>query len=905
MKKSAKRTSIIIIITAVILFLAITALLFYTKIISVKELGNEFLNVFWTNLKVKVVSRIISFLVVFAMFFISTIIASILTRDKTGPMVGLLKKMSFKIIISLIVSVFASAYVSETIYDTYLLFANSTNFGTVDPLFGEDIGYYIFTRPFLASLINSLISVWLVVTLYCLAIYVIVFAVNEYYDLRNLFEDRPSIVHNLVNIVIFFLLKAMTYKFTSQEILYSDIGGVSGAGYTDIYVWYNFYKVAPFFLLALVALSLVFFFRSKYKKLFITILVYPAAIIAVSLTAFIVQSFIVNPNESVKERPYLEYNLQFTKNAFNINNVIETEFPVDNNLTEDDIIENANILDNIRITDFASTITAYNSLQGIRDFYKFSDVDVSKYNINGVPTLVMLSPRELSSEYLDKELSNYTNRTFRYTHGFGAVMSPQNKVTSEGQPEFIISNIPPESANGVVKIKQPRVYYGENMSDYAIVNSSIKEIDYLEGNSDKEFSYDGKGGIRLGFLNKLIYSVKNLDFHMLISNYITPDSKILVNRNVKERVKEAIPFLKFDDPNFVIDDNGYMKWIIDGYTTSKYYPYSQTYDDVNYIRNSVKVIVDAYDGTIDAYITDKNDPIINSYAKAYPGVFKTEALPKEISEHIIYPEYLFKLQATVYGRYHVNNATSFYNNSDSWVFSKEKYGSEIRDIEPYYNILKIDEFPNTDHNFVIMIPYTLRNKENMTSWLAASCDYNNYGQMVVYKFPKGKNVYGTQQIESRIDNDPAISKEMTLWGQGGSTVIRGNTLVVPIKTSLLYIEPIYITSQAGAGLPELKRVIVSYGDRVVMEPTLKQALEVIFKNAPPSIETEALPPLENNEQSDEQIVGDIDLNEVIERVIESYNNANSSNQQGDWKGFGDNMNELDKAIKDLEKYKTE
>lgn len=903
MKKSSKK-ALIISLSAIVFIIILAAVLgLYTKIISVKELGDAFLNVFKVNFTVKVLSRTISFLIVFAMFFISTIVVASLTKDKTGPLVNLLKKMSFKIIISLVVSVFASAYISETIYDTFLLFTNSTQFGMVDPLFGEDIGYYIFIRPFLAALINSLISVWLVVVGYCMLMYIVVFAVNEYYDLRNLIEDRPAIVHNLVNVVIFFILKALTYKFTSQEILYSDIGGANGAGYTDIYVWYNFYKVAPYLLMALVALSLVFFFRSQYKRLFMTVLVYPVAIIAVSVTAFAVQAFVVNPNESVKERPYLEYNLSFTKKAFKLDNVIEKQFAVDNNLTEEDITENKSVLDSIRITDFASTVTAYNSIQGIRDFYKFNDVDISKYNINGTPTLVMLSPREISGERLDKNTSNYTNRTFRYTHGFGAVMSPQNKVTAEGQPEFLIKDIPPESEKGVVKIKQPRVYYGETMTDYAIVNSAIKEIDYLEGNTDKEFSYDGKGGIKLSFLNRLIYSFKNLDFHMLISNYITPESKILVNRNVKKRVEEALPFLKFDNPNFVIDDNGYLKWIIDGYTTSKYYPYSQTYDGINYIRNSVKVIVDAYDGTVEAYITDKTDPIIQSYAKAYPGVFKTDALPDSISDHIVYPEYLFKLQATVYGKYHVSNATSFYNNSDSWVFSKEKYGSEIRDIKPYYNLLKINEFTNTDHNFVIMIPYTLREKENMTSYLAASCDYSNYGQMVVYKFPKGKNVYGTQQIESRIDNDPAISKEMTLWGQGGSTVIRGNMLVVPIKTSLLYIEPIYITSQSAAGLPELKRVIVSYGDRVVMEPTLSQAIDVIFKNAPPSIETGNLPPLNSESESNEQIVDDEVLNEIIERIIESYNNAGDSNKQGDWRGFGDNMTELDKAIKDLEKYK--
>ncbi|MBE7054433.1 MAG: UPF0182 family protein [Ruminococcaceae bacterium] len=903
------KTLKIVLISVISLFVLLAGFItFYTKIISVKELGDAYLNIFYTNLKVKIISHIISFVLIFSFFYISTRIIEKFEKDRTGIVIDFMDKKGIKIIVSIVLAIFASSYVSETIYDTFLLFANRTDFNMQDPIFGKDIGYYIFTRPFLAALVNSILSVWFVVLIYTLAIYIMIYAINDYYDISNLLEDKKAIIHNLINIVIYFLLKAFTYQFKSEEILYSSFNGFSGAGYTDIFVWFNFYKFAPFFLLALVVIALIFFFKSKYKALIITVLVYPVVMIAVTITSFAVQGLIVKPNESIKEKPYLEHNINFTKSAYNIDDVIEIEFPATNNLTKETIDKNADILSNVRITDFSSTLTAYNSLQGIRDFYRFNDLNVSKYNIDGTPTLVMLAPREVNLEHLDANSKNYTNSTYRYTHGFGAVMSPQNRVTKEGQPDFLISNIPPKSNEGVVDIKQPRIYYGSNMDGYVVVNSSIKEIDYIDGDVNKEFSYDGKGGIKLNFLNKLAFSLRYLDYHMLISDYLTPDSRIILNRNVKARAEQALPFLKFDEPNFVVDDNGYLKWIIDGYTTSSYYPYSQTYDGINYIRNSVKVVIDAYDGTIDAYIIDKNDPIIKSYAKMYPGVFKEGELPKSLTDHIVYPEYLFKLQATVYAKYHVNNATTLYNNSDFWVFSKEKYGTELRDIEPYYNMLKIDEFTHTDNNFVIMIPYTLKNKENMTSWLAASCDDENYGQMVVYKFPKGKNVYGTQQIESKIDNDPQISKEMTLWGQGGSTVIRGNTLVVPIESSLLYIEPVYITSQNGAGLPELKRVIVSYGDKVVMEDTLSLALEKMFRNSKPSGEENSETNPDDNVSPENQNPPDVSISDeelmvIIDNILASYDDADNAKKEGNWETFGQSMDMLDDAIEELEIYR--
>lgn len=898
-KKTGRRAMIALLVVLIGAFF-VFAFRMYVKYVSLSEIGAQYVGVFFTNLTVKLTAHIASFLLIFALFFVSTAAVDRISRPIDGIMSKWLKNIWVKIALSVILSVFASAYVSETIYETYLLFSNSKEFGILDPFFGKDVGYYIFTRPFLASLVNSVLSVQLVVTIYCLALYAINFSVNETMDLRCLAKDKATVIHNIVNVVIYFTLKASTYKFKSQEILYSEFAGVSGAGYTDIYVWFNFYKIAPYLLLAIVALSIVFLSMQKYKPMIMTVAIYPVTLVAVSLVSLYVQKFVVDPNEFTKEKPYLSYNLEFTKQAFNIKDVITAEFSADNNLTAQDIADNKEVLNNVRITDFNSTLTAYNALQGIRDFYTFFDVDITKYDINGTPTLVMTAPREISGAKLKESNQNYTNRIFRYTHGFGAVMSPLNRVTAEGQPEFLVSNIPPVSKNGAPKINQPRVYYGEtaDRDDYAVVNSSIKEIDYLEGASDKEFSYDGSGGLKLNFLNKLVFALDKFDYHILVSNYITNDSKILINRNVADRVRKAVPFLTFDsDPYMVVDSNGNLKWILDGYTTSEHYPYSQTYNGINYIRNSVKAVVDAYNGDVKVYLIDRNDPIIKCYMDIYPGVILDTEFPADLKEHVIYPEYLFKIQSQVYGKYHTDSENTFYNRSDEWVFATEKYINESKSIAPYYNLLKIDEFPESDCNFVVMIPYTLSGKENMTSWLAASCDYENYGQMVCYRFPKGRNIYGTQQIESRIDNDPTISKELTLWSQGGSNVIRGNTLVVPIKNSLLYIEPIYITSStAESGIPELKKVILSYDDNVVMEDNLGDCLNAIF-----DVPSEVTLP-EGNMANGGYNLPDEKLNVLISQLVENYDGLSVASKDGNWVAFGEKMSALSKTINELENY---
>lgn len=915
LRGKAKRISVFAFIAAAGLAVAAFSLYMYVQIIEIKELGDKFLQVFQTNFLSRAVAQTISFIVTFALFYISTFFVCRNVKKTDSPVLYIIDNPWRRVLVCVLLSVVASAFISEAVYSRYLLFANSTEFGSVDPIFGNDIGYYVFIRPFLDALVGSVISVWVIVTLYCVAVYTIIYAVNGLLKFKHIPVEKPVVVHNTVNIVICFLLMALTYKFRSEQVLYSNIGEFAGAGYTDINVWYNFYRVAPFLLIAIVAVAVFFLAKGKYKHMIITAAIYPAVLIAVSVVSFSVQTLIVEPNEAVKERPYLEHNMTYTKLAFGIDDVRQEEYPASAELDVSTISPDS--FNSIRVTDFESSLNAVKSLQGIRNYYKFSDADVTKYTLDGKPTLVSVAAREIDKDNIPDSAKNYANEVLRFTHGFGAVMTPLNEVTAEGQPKFIIKDIPSVSSQGAPVLTQPRIYYGETDDDYVIVNSSLKEIDYYDNSEEVEFSYDGSGGIRLGVFNRILYAAKNGDFRMLISQFVGRDSKILINRNVKERVQKAAPFLKFDDdPYMIVDSDGTLKWVIDAYTTSVYYPYSQNYDGFNYIRNSAKAVVDAYNGSIDIYITDRADPVIRTYEKIYPDIFSDEEIPSGISEHIVYPEYLFKIQAEVYGKYHVSNPNTLYNKSDLWVFAREKHGSDERDIVPYYNLMDVSEIDGKQ-NFIIMIPYTLTNKDNMVGWLAASCDGANYGRLVSYHFPKGKNVYGTMQIENRIDSDPSISREMTLWGQGGSNVIRGNMLVVPIGGSLIYIEPIYISSSAEKGsvsgsIPELKRVIVAYGDKIVMEPTLKRALEVIFEGKAPTGPVGTLEGIEEDsldkegEPSTEKLPQiSITLDEVIDKIIDGYNAASESSAKGNWSGFGENMQKLDEAIKELEKYRAE
>ena len=585
-----------------------------------------------------------------------------------------------------------------------------------------------------------------------------------------------------------------------------------------------------------------------------------------------------------------------TKDAFGLKDIKEVQFDFNKPLTDEIIASNQNELLNTRITDFSSSLTAYNQLQYFRKYYTFNDIDVVPYEIDGELTGVFMSAREMNKDNMEESARSYTNEKFRYTHGFGVAASPFNKVTPDGQPSFVISDIPSKSENGMPELTQPRIYYGESTNDYVIVGSKNKELDYSEGYTDIEYTYEGDSGVKLGFFKKLLFSLYYGDYKMFFSGNIDSESKILINRNVLERVKMVAPFFSYEnDPCIVVDDNGEIKWVIDGFTTSDRYPYAQSYEGVNYIRNSVKVIVDAYTGNLKFYIIDPDDPVVNTYKKIYPSLFTDEPIPESLAGHLTVPESYFKVQSEVYQRYHISDAGQFYDQSDVWRVSTEKYHDNEITVEPYFNMFTVEG--ETEPELVLTIPYVLGDKYNMVGILMMRSDKEHYGELVLYRIPKSDTVYGPMQIENKIDNDPDISREMTLWGQGGSTVIRGNLLVIPFENSIFYVEPVYITSQNNASLPEAKRIIVAYKDEVAMEPTLEEAIAKVLKTSDGiagDVLTENTEPETQDPESIPETPDASEATDKIQNVLDAYEALKS-----EWDKMGEELNELEKVINAL------
>lgn len=873
--------------------------------IQIKEIGQRYTSVFWTNIKVRLISQMLSFLIIFIVFSINSLIIRKHTLKDNFDL-AIIRRISPMLLITFIVSFLVSRFISENVYSLFLTFVNSSAFGRIDPVFNQDIGYYIFQRPFLISLMESVRMVLLVQVIYTVVAYLVLQFRSGIENIGDITKDKSIIIHIIIDLMLLFVAISLQYKFAAEEVLYGDINGLIGAGFTDVRVWIPYNRISPYALIVIIAFFIYYILKRKLKFVFISILSFPALWILTAIIAFFVDTLVVAPNEIDIEAPNISNNIYMTREAYGLDKIVESEFPIKNTLMPQDIEENMSTLENIRITDYNATLNAKNKLQGIRPYYSFNDTDIVSYTINGKSVPVYISAREIDKEKLSRDIAgNYINRMFKYTHGYGVVASPTNVTTNEGQPEFIVKGIPVTVNDGVSQITQPRIYFGELTSDHVVVNAKIKELDYSNGQETAEFSYDGRAGVKLNFINRLLFALHYGDYKILVSSQITDNSKILTNRNIIERVKMIAPVFEYDtDPYILITEDGRLKWVIDAYSTSKYYPYSQRSGEFNYIRNSVKVIVDAYDGTVEFYITDHNDPIVQTYKKIYPELFMDRPIPGDIAKHLRYPERLFKIQAELYKKYHVTDVSDFYNQSDVWDLAKEKYRTtEAQYIEPYYNMMSIKGLDNKGESLLLTIPFTPNKKDYINSWLAVGSDGKYYGKMILYKFKDAeKNTYGTLQIENRVDNDPKISSEMALWNQGGSSVIRGNMIVVPIKDSLLYVEPVYITTKNAASFAELKRVIIAYKETIVMEATLKEAIDKVlqlqgeensaFIEAPikptqdpmPSIAPETIGP-----RADELTI-------ILNQLVDLYNSYKQYNSEGDFENAGIVMANIDKLI---------
>lgn len=879
-----------IIITAAIAAAVLALLFLIAEVTALYEEKAEigYTSIFLKNIETGTIVGAVCLLIIFIVFAVNLFVTRINEKRIFGDFVFFRTKK--KMFLWALAAAFVFAiFTAKKTAPLYLSYYSSLPFGETDPIFGRDIGYYMFQRPFMSAVFDSVKIVFSFQLIYTAALYAAAYLRTDFLSFKNIFTQKRIIIHIVVLAFLLFTAYAFSMNITAEGILFGEFGNLSGAGFTDVTVWRNYYTFFPILLLLSVAAACLFIKRGKVKKAVISAALIPSSYVLVILCAFIVQLAFVKPYEVSMERQYITYNIDATRRGFSLQNASECEYLAENGLTSQDIKDEYKTIDNIRITDLNQTLTATNSIQGLRSFYTFKDNDIVTLDYNGTKTAFAVSVRELDTDKLPESAQSYINKKLRYTHGYGIVASPLNKVTEEGQPEYLIKDIPTYSETGMPKIEQPRIYFGEHSNDYAIVKTKYSELDYMEGDRTVEYSYDGKAGIKLNLFNRFSFAVRCGDPMLLFSGYITRNSKILCNRNVISRVKKAVPFLKYDkDPYVVIDYDGRIKWVIDAYTTSDKFPYAQKYDGVNYIRNSVKAVVDAYDGNVEFYITDTDDPVIRVLSRMYPGVFHEDELPLYISEQMHYPEYLFKLRSEVYKSYHITEPEALYSRSDIWVTAKEKYaGGESVDVEPYYNLMKLDG--EDSESLVLMQPYTPQGKENLVAWMAVGSGADNYGKTVVYRFPKGKTVYGTLHIENKIDNDPNISKEISLWDQGGSNVIKGNLLVIPIKESLLYVEPIYITAKNSAALPEVKRIAVAYGDKVAMEPTIGEALDVIFANKTPSA------------GDDEEKT----LEMLIDEASKKYNEMQSYSANGGYKAFGAALDELGKIFDEIEEKRAE
>lgn len=776
-----------------------------------------------------------------------------------------------------------------------LRFFNAQPFGISDPVFYKEIGFYVFSLPFL-----NLLRGWLMGTL------VITFlgSAGTYalsYGAQRLKFDfaRPLLIHLGGLVVAVLCLFAWGYWLGIWELVFSRQGVVFGASYADMHAKLPAQWILLSVVIVVIAVTVLSLWRRNFRWMLYGIGGWiVAAIIIGGIYPSLVQRFQVEPNELIKETPYIEYNIEYTRAAFGLDDIDEQPFPAEDTPTLEEIIANEATISNIRLWDTRPLKDTYNQIQSFRLYYDFHDIDVDRYTIDGNYRQVMLSARELSAEKLSGQAQTWVNRRLQFTHGYGLALSPVNEVTAQGLPVLLIKDIPPV---GDFNIERPQIYYGETTDEYVIVKTKTEEFDYPKGDSNVYGSYQGTGGVVLSsFIRKLIYTWQLGDINILISTQLTPESRLLYYRNIKDRVHQLAPFLKLDSDPYLVVVDGRLSWIQDAYTTSDRYPYSEPMNGgLNYIRNSVKAVIDAYDGSVIFYVIDPEDALIRTYQAIFPALFTPiEQMPESLVAHLRYPEDMFYLQSLVYQTYHMTDVRVFYNKEDLWTIPREVYFGSEQPLEPYYIIMRLPT--EEKEEFLLMLPFTPVSKNVTIGWLAARCDGDNYGKLLAYLFPKERIVYGPSQIENRIGQDTVITEQLALWGRGGSRVIRGNLLLIPLGKSLLYVEPIFLEAETG-GLPELKRVIVVAGEQIAMEASLLESLTAIFGTdllpTVPDIE----PPVDIGPQ--EPIDGSVA--DLIEEAQQHYNQAQQYLIAGDWAGYGEELDALKAILDQLAKLVTE
>jgi uncharacterized membrane protein (UPF0182 family) len=769
-----------------------------------------------------------------------------------------------------------------------LQFLYQVPYGASDPLFNNDISFYLFTLPAYIAIKNWMLLTLFLSALFAGAIYWVHGDIE--YGVQRRSISPTAVAHSSVLLGLFFAVKAWSYGLDRYLLLYGDNGVVVGASYTDIHVGLPV-------LWLLIGLSIVFALaawanvrmRTYRIPAAAAALVFGGSLVLSELVPGFFQRVFVKPTELQLEKPYIQRNIALTQQAYDLHQITAKPFPAEQDLTLKTLEANKATIDNIRLWDWSPLMDAYVQLQEIRTYYKFHDVDVDRYWLDGTYQSVMVSARELKSSMLPPNAQTWVNTRVLFTHGNGVVMSPVTRKSADGLPLFYLRDIPPISTGGP-DIREPRIYYGEETSNYVIVKGGTPEFDYPKGKDNIYVPYNGTGGVPIGgILRRNLFAWHFGDLNLLLSRYITGASRIMIRRDIQEQARAIAPFLRLDHDPYLVISNGKLYWIQDAYTTSDYFPYAQPVQrlSLNYIRNSVKIVIDAYNGTVAFYLMDAAEPIARTYQRIFPDLFKPfAAMPPDLQKHIRYPEDLFLIQAQIYQAYHMEAADVFYNREDLWQFPREPGGDGATLMAPYYIIMRLPG--ETQAEFFLMLPMVPSRRDNMIAWLAARCDSPDYGKLIVYEFPKDKLVYGPFQIEALINQNTEISQQLTLWNQMGSRVIRGNLLVIPIENSILYVSPLYLRAAQGQ-LPELKRVIAAYGDHVVMKETLAEALSALFETggAPKTPSTSTGTPLAAPAAAQAR------------EALDHYNQAIERLKAGDWAGFGTQLDAVRRLLENL------
>ncbi len=861
--------------------------------------------VFWTLLLTRFVVGAVVFLVFFAFFqanfwylhrsLPSFQVIDIHTRVYEvfiSPLRRIFSSKVGKLLTSGLSALFALIFAigMSTRWEVFQKFFYALPFGRPDPVLGKDASFYIFKLPFYELLQSSITSAVILMLIICGVVYFFL-ASSEF--LKGGWRVFSPIKLHLASLIAGLLvLKAWDYYLSIFGLLTTGQGSFFGAGFTDVHARIPALKIL--IAIALLAALLVFISLLRGKVLPVATgvgMLVIASLLVGGLYPYAIQKFRVEPNEFSREKKYIEHNIAATRYAYGLEGVKPVSVITDEaeEAGEDIVKKNRITLANIRLWDFRPIQQVYNQMQQLRRYYSFHDVNVDRYRFGDDYRQVMISVRELNQDKLSERARTWVNRRLQYTHGYGAVVSPVNEVTAEGRPLYLLENIPPQPAFSEVEVERPEIYFGELTDSNVVVNTKIGEFDYPSGEKNIYCSYQGNGGVQLTPFRRLLYALHFKDMRLLLSSDITSESRILYQRTVQDASRLA-PYLHFDSDPYPVVVDGRIFWILDAYTVASHYPYSDMREGINYTRNSVKVVVDAYNGEFKFYVSDPTDPMVGVYDRIYPGLYRPlSEMPDSLREHLRYPVDLFKLQAEVFAEYHVQDARVFYNREDEWSVPHEKFSDDSQEIEPYYTMMKLSGEENEE--FVLILPFTPVNRENAVAWLAARCDGDHYGEMVVDVFPKDIHAYGPMQVEASIDQDGEISSQLTLWNQHGSQVIRGNLITVPLAGKLLYVEPLFLQAKESA-MPELTRVIAFYDGKVVMEKDLWSALNKLFgvEGGTPSPQPDDLDDADDAPESTEGLA---------QKANQLYKKANDHLRAGDWAEYGKAIDELGKLLEEM------